>query len=109
MSDACEAGTSFYLAMCGETKPRDCNDWEAVKLKAAQVLKSSDREGAADNSTFAKSFSNVLKFAPDHCISIDKITEKVISNVVTTQKQKPKFGNISGLEQQDGTFFFIKK
>jgi hypothetical protein len=109
VSDACEAGTSFYLALRGESKPRDCTDWEAIKLKSAQVLTSSDREGATDNSTFAKSFSNVLKFAPDHCISIDKITEKVISSVSASQKQKPKFGLISGLEHQDGTFFFIKK
>jgi len=109
VSDACEAGTSFYLALRGESKPRDCTDWEAIKLKSAQVLTSSDREGATDNSTFAKSFSNVLKFAPDHCISIDKITEKVISSVSSSQKQKPKFGLISGLEHQDGTFFFIKK
>jgi hypothetical protein len=66
-------------------------------------------EVVLDNSTFAKSFSNVLRFAPDHCISIDKITEKVISSVGATQKQKPKLGTISGLEHQDGTFFFIKK
>jgi hypothetical protein len=29
--------------------------------------------------------------------------------VEQNQKQKPKFGNISGLEDQNGTFFFIKK
>jgi hypothetical protein len=113
VSDACEAGTSFYLAMRGEPKPISCNDWEAVKLKSAQVLTSSDREGALDNSTFAKAFSNVLKYSPDHCISIDKITEKVTSTVNgnqgATPKQKPKFGVISGLEHQDGTFFFVKK
>jgi tetratricopeptide (TPR) repeat protein len=113
VSDACEAGTSFYLAMRGETKPLSCSDWEKVKLKSAQVLTSSDREGALDNSTFAKTFSNVLKYAPDHCISIDKITEKVTSTAATSQpaaqRQKPKFGIISGLEHQDGTFFFVKK
>jgi len=109
VSDACEAGTSFYLALRGESKPHDCNDFESIKLKSAQVLTSSDKEAALDNSTFAKSFSNVLRFAPDHCISIDKITEKVISSVGAAQKQKPKLGTISGLEHQDGTFFFIKK
>lgn len=109
ISDACETGPAFYLAMRGENIPKDCNDWEATKLKSAQVFTSSDREKASDNSIFTKTFANVLNSAPDKCISIEKIKEKVTSAVELNQKQKPKFGNISGLEDQNGTFFFIKK
>jgi tetratricopeptide (TPR) repeat protein len=109
ISDACETGPAFYLAMRGENTPKDCNDWEATKLKSAQVFTSSDREKASDNSIFTKTFANVLNNAPDKCISIEKIKEKVTSAVELNQKQKPKFGNISGLEDQSGTFFFIKK
>jgi hypothetical protein len=109
ISDACETGPAFYLAMRGENTPKDCNDWEATKLKSAQVFTSSDREKASDNSIFTKTFANVLNNAPDKCISIEKIKEKVTSAVELNQKQKPKFGNISGLEDQNGTFFFIKK
>ncbi|MCZ2248102.1 MAG: tetratricopeptide repeat protein [Bacteroidia bacterium] len=109
ISDACETGPAFYLAMRGETQPKDCNDWESTKLKSAQVFTSTDREKASDNSIFTKTFATILNNTPDKCISIDKITEKVISAVEQNQKQKPKFGNISGLEDQNGTFFFIKK
>ena len=109
VSDACETGPAFYLAMRGENKPIDCNDWENTKLKSAQVFTSSDREKASDNSIFSKTFANILVNAPDRCISIEKISEKVTSAVEQNQKQKPKFGNISGLEDQNGTFFFIKK
>jgi tetratricopeptide (TPR) repeat protein len=109
ISDACETGPAFYLAMRGENTPKDCNDWEATKLKSAQVFTSSDREKASDNSIFTKTFANILNNAPDKCISIEKIKEKVTSAVEQNQKQKPKFGNISGLEDQNGTFFFIKK
>jgi len=109
ISDACETGPAFYLAMRGETIPKDCNDWEATKLKSAQVFTSSDKEKSSDNSIFTKTFANVLNNAPDRCISIEKIKEKVTSAVELNQKQKPKFGNITGLEDQNGTFFFIKK
>jgi tetratricopeptide (TPR) repeat protein len=109
ISDACETGPAFYLAMRGESKTKDCNDWESTKLKSAQVFTSSDREKASDNSIFTKTFANILNNAPDKCISIEKITEKVTTAVEQNQKQKPKFGNISGLEDQNGTFFFIKK
>lgn len=109
ISDACETGPAFYLAMRGESKPKDCNDWEATKLKSAQVFTSTDREKASDNSIFTKTFAGILKNSPDHCISIEKISEKVTATVELSQKQKPKFGNISGLEDQNGTFFFIKK
>ena len=109
ISDACETGPAFYLAMRGENKPIDCGDWESTKLKSAQVFTSSDREKASDNSIFTKTFANILNNAPDKCISIEKITEKVTTAVEQNQKQKPKFGNISGLEDQNGTFFFIKK
>jgi tetratricopeptide (TPR) repeat protein len=109
VSDACETGPAFYLAMRGETKAKDCNDWEATRLKSAQVFTSSDREKSSDNSIFTKTFANILNNTPDKCISIDKISDKVISAVELNQKQRPKFGNIHGLEDENGTFFFIKK
>jgi hypothetical protein len=34
---------------------------------------------------------------------------KVTSTVSQGNKQKPKFGKISGLADEDGTFFFIAK
>ena len=109
VSDACETGPAFYLAMRGEPKVVDCNSWELTRLKSAQVLTSSDKEKASDNSIFTKTFANILNNNPDRCIPIEKISEKVIPVVEQNQKQKPKFGYISGLEDENGTFFFIKK
>jgi hypothetical protein len=34
---------------------------------------------------------------------------KVTSAVENTSKQSPQFGKIAGLEDEDGTFFFIPK
>jgi tetratricopeptide (TPR) repeat protein len=109
VSDACETGPAFYLAMRGEPKSIDCNSWELTRLKSAQVLTSSDKEKSSDNSIFTKTFANVLNNNPERCIPIEKISEKVIPVVEQNQKQKPKFGYISGLEDENGTFFFIKK
>jgi tetratricopeptide (TPR) repeat protein len=109
VSDACETGPAFYLAMRGEPKTVDCNSWELTRLKSAQVLTSSDKEKSSDNSIFTKTFANILNNNPDRCIPIEKISEKVIPVVEQNQKQKPKFGYISGLEDENGTFFFIKK
>ena len=109
VSDACETGPAFYLAMRGMPKSVDCNSWELTRLKSAQVLTSSDKEKSSDNSIFTKTFANILINNPDKCIPIEKISEKVIPVVEQNQKQKPKFGYISGLEDENGTFFFIKK
>ncbi len=42
-------------------------------------------------------------------IPIDKIAKKVTSAVVQSGNQAPKFGKIKDLEDEGGTFFFIKK
>jgi tetratricopeptide (TPR) repeat protein len=109
ISDACETGPAFYLAMRGSPKVVNCLDWESTRLKSAQVFTSSDREKSADNSIFAKTFANILNNNPEKCIPIDRISERVTLAVEQNQKQKPKFGNISGLEDESGTFFFMRK
>lgn len=109
VSDACETGPAFYLAMRSAPKAVNCQDWESTRLKSAQVFTSSDREKSADNSLFAKTFANILNNNPEKCIPIDRISERVTMAVEQNQKQKPKFGNISGLEDESGTFFFIRK
>lgn len=109
ISDACETGPAFYLAMRSAPKAVNCQDWESTRLKSAQVFTSSDREKSADNSLFARTFANILNNNPEKCIPIDRISERVTIAVEQNQKQKPKFGNISGLEDESGTFFFIRK
>jgi tetratricopeptide (TPR) repeat protein len=110
ITDACESGPSFYQAMRSSPKNRSCNDWQATKFKSSQVFSSAGYELAVDNSQFTKTFASTLSSNPNSCIPIETIVSKVSSAVQKSgASQKPKFGKIAGLEDEDGTFFFIKK
>ncbi len=109
VTDACESGPSFYQAMRGELPDRSCNDWASVRLKSSQVFSSAGYELAIDNSQFTRTFANVLANNPDACIPIESVVQKVTDAVEKSQQQKPQFGKIAGLEDENGTFFFIAK
>ncbi len=109
VTDACESGPSFYQAMRGELPDRSCNDWASVRLKSSQVFSSAGYELAVDNSQFTRTFANVLANNPDSCIPIENVVQRVTDAVEKSQQQKPQFGKISGLEDENGTFFFIAK
>ncbi len=109
ITDACESGPSFYQAMRSTPKVRSCDDWQATKFKSSQVFSSAGYELAVDNSQFTRTFANSLANNPNSCIPIESIVNKVTSAVVKNNQQKPKFGKIAGLEDEDGTFFFISK
>ena len=107
ITDACESGPSFYQAMRSEITERSCDDWTATMLKSSQVFSSAGYEQAADNSQFTRTFANVLINNPNTCLPIESIVLKVKSAVVNSTRQTPQFGKIAGLEDEDGTFFFI--
>jgi hypothetical protein len=109
ISDACESGPAFYLSMRAAGTKRSCNNINDTKFKSAQVFTSAGTELASDNSQFTKTFSRVLNENKDACIAIDDIVEKVTAVVEQNQRQKPKFGKIKTLDDENGTFFFIKK
>ena len=109
ITDACESGPSFYQAMRSEMKIRSCDDWQATRFKSSQVFSSAGYELAVDNSQFTRTFANSLANNPDACIPIESIVSKVTNAVVNNNQQKPQFGKIAGLEDEDGTFFFITK
>jgi len=109
VTDACESGPTFYQAMREIPKQRNCNDWEATRLKSSQVFSSAGYELAVDNSQFTKTFANTLHNNPNACISIESIVNKVVIAVQKNNQQKPKFGKIAGLVDENGTFFFISK
>ncbi len=109
ITDACESGPTFYQAMRETPKIRTCTDWEAVKFKSSQVFSSAGYELAVDNSQFTRTFANTLANNPDACIPIQLIVQKVTLAVTQNNQQKPKFGKIVGLTDEDGEFFFISK
>ncbi len=109
VTDACESGPTFYQAMREIPKQRNCNDWEATRLKSSQVFSSAGYELAIDDSQFTRTFANTLANNPNACIPIESIVNKVVVAVEKNKQQKPKFGKIAGLEDENGTFFFISK
>ncbi|MBN2165968.1 MAG: caspase family protein [Marinilabiliaceae bacterium] len=109
ITDACESGPTFYQAMRGSLQERDCGDWGATKLKSSQVFTSAGYELAIDNSQFTKTFANMLVNNPNTCIPIESIVVKVTQAVAQNNQQKPQFGKIAGLSDENGTFFFINK
>ncbi|HUW91991.1 MAG TPA: tetratricopeptide repeat protein [Bacteroidales bacterium] len=109
ITDACESGPSFYQAMRAEIKPRNCADWTATQFKSSQVFSSAGYELAVDDSQFTRTFVSTLRGNPNTCISIEEIVTQVTKAVAQNNVQKPKFGKITGLKDEDGTFFFIKK
>ena len=109
ITDACESGPSFYQAMRSGMQERNCDDWTSTKFKSSQVFSSAGYELAVDDSQFTRTFANVLINNPSSCIPIENIVLKVTSAVENISKQSPQFGKISGLEDEDGTFFFIPK
>lgn len=109
ITDACESGPSFYQAMRSELKPRNCADWRATQFKSSQIFSSAGYELAVDDSQFTRTFANTLRGNPNSCIAIEEIVLQVTKAVTQNNQQKPKFGKITGLKDEDGTFFFIKK
>ncbi len=109
ITDACESGPSFYQAMRSTPEERDCNDWKATKFKSSQVFSSAGYELAVDDSQFTRTFANALTNNPNYCMPIESIVKKVTNAVKKNNRQKPQFGKIAGLEDQNGTFFFIAK
>ena len=109
ISDACESGPAFSQAMRDTPKERNCNDWEAVKFKSSQVFSSAGYELAIDNSQFTKTFASTLANNPNTCLPIEAIVNKVTPAVLQTTRQEPKFGKITGLEDENGTFFFMSR
>jgi len=109
VTDACESGPSFYQAMRSDVIERDCNDWQATSFKSSQVFSSAGYELAADDSQFTRTFASILTNSPEDCVPIESIVLKVSTIVGDQSQQKPQFGKIEGLEDEDGTFFFIPK
>ncbi|MBS0011409.1 MAG: tetratricopeptide repeat protein, partial [Bacteroidales bacterium] len=110
ITDACESGPSFYTAMRSTTTTKSCSDWRATENKSSQVFMSAGRELATDDSEFTRSFARTLQSHPSGCIPIEEIVASVSVAMTNAEKQKPKFGQITGLEHnEDATFFFISK
>jgi tetratricopeptide (TPR) repeat protein len=109
VSDACESGPGFYTAMRSALEEPTCDNTIVTGAKSAQVFSSAGYELAVDNSKFTSTFANTLMNNKNACIPIESIVKSVTAAVATESGQKPKFGKIQGLDDMNGTFFFIAK
>jgi tetratricopeptide (TPR) repeat protein len=109
ITDACESGATFLMAMRGGEDEKRCDNFELTRAKSSQVFTSAGYELASDNSQFTKTFANCLNNNVETCLPIEKITKKVTAAVSAAGNQAPKFGKIKDLEDEGGTYFFIRK
>lgn len=109
VSDACESGPSFYQAMRSANDEPKCDNSQASAFKSAQVFSSAGYELATDVSQFTQTFTNTLINNKNACIPIETVVKNVSAAVANNAQQKPKFGKIAGLPDENGTFFFIAK
>jgi hypothetical protein len=109
VSDACESGPSFYQAMRSANDEPTCDNVKATAMKSAQVFSSAGYELADENSQFTLTFANTLINNKNACIPIETLVKTVSAAVASSNQQKPKFGKIAGLPDENGTFFFIAK
>jgi uncharacterized caspase-like protein len=109
VTDACESGSSFYQAMRSINMNRMCDNNNDIEARSSQVYSSSGYELALDNSQFTIAFAGALANNSNTCLPIETIVSKVNTELVKSNQRKPKFGRIEGLEDENGTFFFIEK
>ncbi|WP_317897926.1 caspase family protein [Aurantibacillus circumpalustris] len=109
ITDACESGATFLMAMRGSNdEEKKCDNKELTRSRSAQVFTSAGFELAADNSYFSRGLVSSLNNNSESCISIDKIVKKVTYTLSKNGGQNPKFGRIKDLDDEGGTWFFIK-
>jgi tetratricopeptide (TPR) repeat protein len=106
VSDACETGQGFCLALRGPIEDIACSNTDLAYKKSAQVFTSAGSGYAYDNSFFTRAFANTLLNNEDDCSSIEDIVKRVSLIMQTNSPQSPEFGRIPGLTDELGTFFF---
>jgi hypothetical protein len=109
VTDACETGPSFYETMRSINTQRDCNKSSDRDARSSQVYSASGYEIAVDNSQFTTLFAGFLINNNNACLPIETIVLNVNTELVNARQPKPKFGKIEGLDDNNGTFFFIGK
>lgn len=109
ISDACESGPAFSLSS-EEIIQFDCKKLEQVKQnKSAYVFSSTTNEKASDNSIFCESFADQLNTNQSYCLSMSEMVKFVSGVVEKRQSQRCKYGKIKDINDNGGSFYFLKK
>ncbi len=109
VTDACESGPSFYQAMRSIPQNRNCDDITITRYPSSQTIASSGYELIPEPSIFTRTFATLLTHNINPCIPIENIVNQLIIAASRNNQPIPRFGKITGMQDEGGTFFFIKK
>ncbi len=110
ITNVCNLGSQFYQLneKQNSTFP-DCNDSEKTTNKSAQVLGLSTEDKSPDGMLFSQAFSKVLEENKNRCLSIEEVQSEISKILKSDLNENVVLGDILGLENENGTFFFISK
>lgn len=109
VTDACDAGPSFADVTRSDMRIRSCNDWETTQLRSSQVLSASGYQQAAGQSPLTQNFAQLLLQESDGCMPVEKVVLRMSSESNIPRSSIPRLGVISGMGDENGTFFFIRE
>ncbi len=107
VTDACDAGPSFADITRSDDEIKSCNNWELTRLRSSQVLSASGYQQAAGQSPLSQAFAQLLQHQPDACMPIEKVVFEM-RDESTLGGKVPRLGVISGMGDENGTFFFMR-
>lgn len=109
ITDACESGPTFYQAMRSIPQNRHCDEITVIRHSSSQTIVSSGYEFAPEPSVFTRTFASLLSHNINPCLPIENIVNQLIMAASRSNQPIPRFGKITGMQDEGGTFFFIKK
>lgn len=107
VSDACESGASFSIY---DEKITDfsCTDLKMETNRSAYIFSSTSFEKASDNSLFCQSFASLLDANKQYCLPVSKIV-RFVTETATSKNQHCRYGKITNMGDNKGSFYFIRK
>ncbi len=109
VTDAGESGPTFYQAMRSIPQNRHCDEITVTKYSSSQTIVSSGYGFAPEPSVFTRTFATLLTHNINPCLPIENIVNQLIMVASRNNQPIPRFGKITGMQDEGGTFFFIKK
>ncbi len=109
VTDAGESGPSFYQAMRSIPQNRHCDEITVTKYSSSQTIVSSGYGFATEPSVFTRTFASLLTHNINPCLPIENVVNQLIMVASRNNQPIPRFGKITGMRDEGGTFFFIKK
>lgn len=109
ITDAGESGPTFYQAMRSIPQNRHCDEITVTRYSSSQTIVSSGYGFAPEPSVFTRTFATLLTHNINPCLPVENIVNQLIMAASRNNQPIPRFGKITGMQDEGGTFFFIKK